>query len=217
MTNPDVQPSQEGGPDPELARLLEAAREGDAPARDELFRQLRTYLLYIANDQMADLLQAKMGASDIVQQSMLRAAERFAEFRGNTGAEFKGWLRTILLNETRLVHREFRTEKRDIRREVSLPAAGVADPPATKFPPEPADPNLTPRAHALADEQAGVVRILIDQLPEDWRTIVHLRNWEGLSFQDIGNRMNMSTSGVAKIWYRALVEIQRLYQQYDEP
>lgn len=194
-----------------IAELVRRAQSGDARARELLFQQLRPYLLVMANDQLDQRLQTKLGPSDIVQQSMLRAAEELDQFRGSNEAEFKGWLRQILINETRLARRGFATDKRDIQRERS---ASPGD--STVEAPELTDPELTPATHALADEQAAVIRQLIDQLPEEYRTVVRLRNWEELTFEAIAERMNLSTSGVAKIWYRALIEIQKLYQQAHE-
>lgn len=197
-----------------LDALILQAKAGDQAARSELFGQLRNYLLLIAHDQLDVRLQAKLGPSDVVQQSMLRAAEELDAWRGSTVAEFRGWLRQILINEARLARRGFAAGMRDLRRE----AAGAPDGTDASHggSPEPADLQLTPRAHALADEQAELVRQLIDQLPEASQQVIRMRNWEELSFEQIGERMNMSTSGVAKIWYRALVEIQKLYQRQHE-
>ncbi len=194
--------------------LVDQARKGNQAASNELFGQLRSYLLLIANDHLDQRLQAKVGPSDIVQQSMVRAVEQLEQYRGSTAAEFKGWLRQILVNEAKLARRGYEADKRDLRRETRIGPAVDDSSQVTGH--EPADAQLTPRAHALADEQSAVVRQLIDQLPEQFQTVIRLRNWEELSFEEIGRRMNMSTSGVAKLWYRALVELQKLYQQQNE-
>ena len=214
VREPDSTPIGDERDSDELMQLVAAARGGDAPAQNELFRQLRTYLLYVANEQVADQLQAKLGPSDIVQQSLVRAVEKFSEYRGTTGAEFKGWLRQILVNEVRLARRGYAADKRDVRREVEFTGEGATEAPGGQR--DPPAKDLTPRAQALADEQAEIVQGLLEQLPENLRTVVRLRNWEELSFEEIGQRLNMSTSGVAKIWYRALVELQRLFQQQHE-
>lgn len=205
----EARPARQSSSD--IAELVRLARAGDPRAREALFQQLRPYLLFIANDQLDERLQMKLGPSDIVQQSMMRAAKDLDHFRGSSEAEFKGWLRQILINETRLAQRTFATNKRDVRREQEADAGEVSN--AT---PELADSALTPATQILADEQAAMVRRLIDQLPEEYRTVVQLRNWEELTFEAIAERLNMSTSGVAKIWYRALVEIQKLYQRENE-
>jgi len=156
-------------------------------------------------------LQAKFGTSDIVQRSLTVAVEQLSDFRGTTAAELRAWMRQILINQGKQARRGYAVDKRDVRRETSL-EAGDSQPAVA----EPADQQPTPATHALADEQADIVRRLITQLPETYQTVIRLRSWEELSFEEIAVRMNMSTSGAAKTWYRALVEIQELYRQENE-
>ncbi len=196
---------------PDFYHLIQQARIGNMAAQEALFQQLRPYLMVIANDQLDDRLHAKLGPSDIVQNSMLRAVEQLPQYRGGTEAEFRGWVRQILVNETRLARRGFAADKRDVRREQGL---NPSESGAVSH--EPADQGLTPATDALADEQALEVQRLIGGLPESYQTVIRLRNWEELSFEQIADRMGMSTSGVAKIWYRALVEIQKIYQRENE-
>ena len=51
-----------------------------------------------SGSRSAPRLRAKLDASDIVQQTILHAHERRAQFRGQTEAEWLGWLRAILAN-----------------------------------------------------------------------------------------------------------------------
>jgi RNA polymerase sigma-70 factor, ECF subfamily len=197
-----------------LEGLLGRVLAGDSGSREALFQQLRTYLLFVARDHVDPHLQGKFGPSDIVQQSMMKAVEELPHFRGTTAVEFKGWLRQILVNEANMARRTFAAAKRDIRREVALEPADATSAALRVL--DPIDEHPTPRANALAREQADRVRGLMDQLPENYRQVVRMRNWEELSFEEIAARMNMSTSGVAKIWYRALIEVQRLYQLQNE-
>lgn len=197
--------------DQALSGLIDRARLGSVGSQNNLFGDLRQYLLAIANEQFDHRLQGKLGPSDIVQQSMIRAVENFGDYRGQSEAEFRGWLRQIVINEARLAQRGFAAGKRDARREHPL----QAEDPGEIFC-DPTDRNLTPPAQILAAEQSEVIKQLIEKLPENYQTVIRLRNWEDLSFDEIGMRMDMSTSGVAKLWYRALVEIQKLYQQQDE-
>ena len=192
----------------ELENLVEQARIGNSAAQDKLFQQLRPYLMMIANTQLDQQLHAKLGPSDIVQQSMLRAFQELPQYRGTTDAEFKAWLRQILINETRLARRGFAANKRDLRREQRLDAIASSDESQDPF-----DGALTPASRTLADEQSAAVQRLIGLLPESYQTVIRLRNWEEFTFEEIATRMGMSVSGVAKIWYRALVEIQLLYQR----
>lgn len=195
-----------------LSSLIDRAQMGSVASRNDLLSELRSYLMAIANSQLGSRLQGKMGPSDIVQQSMIRAVENFGDYRGKSEAEFRCWLRQIVINETRLAHRGFSTGKRDYRREKEL----QADDSAAAYR-EPIDPNQTPATHTLAVEHAEDIKRLINQLPENYQMVLRLRNWEELSFEEIAHRMGLSVSGAAKVWYRALVEIQRLYQKDHGP
>jgi len=214
MAEPEHSEVREVSEEALLEGLLGRVLAGDSGSREALFQQLRTYLLFVARDHVDPHLQGKFGPSDIVQQSMMKAVEELPHFRGTTTVEFKGWLRQILVNEANMARRTFAAAKRDIRREVALEPADTTSGVLRVL--DPIDEHPTPRASALAREQADRVRGLMDQLPENYRQVVRMRNWEELSFEEIGARMNMSTSGVAKIWYRALIEVQRLYQLQNE-
>jgi RNA polymerase sigma-70 factor (ECF subfamily) len=195
----------------DFQNLITQAILGNTAARNTLFQQLRPYLLIVAINELDEQLHAKLGPSDIVQQSMMRAVQELPQYRGSTDAEFKGWLRQILINEARLARRVFATEKRDVQRERGLDNLSTSDRSL-----EPRDIGLTPATRALAEEQSAAVQRLIAQLPENHQIVIRLRNWEDLTFEEIAKRMGMSVSGVAKIWYRALVGIQQLYLREND-
>ena len=77
---------------------LAAARAGSSEALGELLEAFRGYLLVIARAELAPDLQAKRGASDLVQDTFADAKRDFSQFVGNSEAELRAWLRRILLN-----------------------------------------------------------------------------------------------------------------------
>ena len=115
----------------EVAHLLAAARAGSHEALGQVLEACRGYLLLLARRELAPDLQAKGGASDLVQETFLEAQRDFASFRGDTEAELAGWLRQILLNNLATYSRHFReTAKRRLACEISLEAiAANSDPP----------------------------------------------------------------------------------------
>ena len=56
----------------------------------------RAYLLLLGNAQLDPRLRAKLGASDVVQETLLEAHRDAATFRGTTAAQRYAWLRQIL-------------------------------------------------------------------------------------------------------------------------
>jgi len=90
----------------------------DAAGRLEGCRQ---YLLMVANEVIGPALQAKVGASDLVQDTFLEAQRHLGVFRGRTRAELRGWLRKILECRLANIRRSYQaTEKRATRKEVAI-------------------------------------------------------------------------------------------------
>jgi RNA polymerase sigma-70 factor, ECF subfamily len=56
------------------------------------------YLHLLARSHLRNGARGPVDASDMVQQAMLQAHRKREQFRGQTEAEFRGWLRRILAN-----------------------------------------------------------------------------------------------------------------------
>ncbi|HMP80866.1 MAG TPA: hypothetical protein PKD54_15530, partial [Pirellulaceae bacterium] len=110
--------------------LLAAARGGDDVALDRLIQDCRDYLLLVANQEMDLALQAKLGASDVVQQTLAEIPRHIERFRGASREEFFGWLRQALHNDLRDARRRFKlSQRRDVSREQGLhDSAGLERP-----------------------------------------------------------------------------------------
>ena len=95
----------------ELVALIAAAKSGDESALDTLIGSCRGYLLSLAQQEMGCDIQAKLGSSDVVQETCIRVAEGFDGFRGESRAELFGWLKTILLNNMHDARRDSKGPK----------------------------------------------------------------------------------------------------------
>ena len=93
-----------------------------------LLESCRDYLLLIAARGLDAELNAKGGASDIVQETLLGAYRDFARFRGHSREELLAWLRKILQNNLAVFRRRDRgTQKRQASLEVAINAASDRD------------------------------------------------------------------------------------------
>src|SRR4051794_15901537 len=90
-----------------VERYLRAARQGSATALGRLLEECRPYLLLVANQELTPDLQAKLGGSDLVQETFLEAQRDFADFEGENAVVLLGWLRRMLLNNVANVERHY--------------------------------------------------------------------------------------------------------------
>src|SRR6516162_183981 len=91
--------------------------------RSLALERFRSYLHLLARVQLDARFQAKLDASDVVQQTLLKAHEAFAQFRGHEPAELAAWLRQILARTLADLVRDLGRAKRDVALERSLEAA----------------------------------------------------------------------------------------------
>src|SRR5436309_15272239 len=76
--------------------LLARARVGDMDARGRILNHFWLALLHEARRDFPADLQAKGGASDVVQETMLDAHKDFDQFTGRSSEDFFAWLLCLL-------------------------------------------------------------------------------------------------------------------------
>jgi RNA polymerase sigma-70 factor (ECF subfamily) len=159
----------------------------------------------VANEEFDPDLQHKLGPSDVVQETFLDAQRDFQQFEGKTEQELLAWLRRILFNNLADARRRYHgAGKRDVAREVPL-----TDAPAEQLRDSIARETDTPRTRLHALEQTETVRRALDQLPEASRRVIEWRNFELLSFAEIGRRLGKSENAARKAWARAIEQLKR--------
>ena len=189
----------------QIAGWLEAARRGDGVARDRLFDACRSYVDLAARYHLQRRLQAKVDASDIVQQSLLEAHRGFERFTGETAGEWLAWLKRIVVHNAFDEAKRWRgTAKRDAGREVALDRA---DDRSSAWPLDPASPEPSPSQHAVRGEQELLIAAALERLPEDHRDILLLRNIERLPFEEVARRMGRSAGACRMLWMRAIASL----------
>lgn len=187
----------------ELPRLLAAAKSGSEQARGDLFEHYRSYLELLARVEVGRRLKTKVDPSDIVQETFLEAHRSFASFRGESEAEFSAWLRTIVGRRVaHLVRRYLRNQGRDVRREQMLDL--TLNESSQIIERSLAAIQSSPSNRASQREQVVLLANALARLPEDYHEVVVLRHFEGLSFNEVGERMGRSLDSVQKLWVRAL-------------
>jgi RNA polymerase sigma-70 factor, ECF subfamily len=193
-----------------IDHLLAAARAGSRDALGDVLEGCREYLLHVAIRELAPGVRPKVGASDLVQETLLEAHRDFAQFRGRTEAELLGWLREILRNNlSNVVRRYLATAKRRADREISLDAGPTGDDEAPGL----ASPSPPPSAEVAAEEERAAVLRALARLPDDHRQVILLRNFDGLSFDAIAVRMGRTPDAVRQLWARAVYRLQHEFKE----
>jgi RNA polymerase sigma-70 factor (ECF subfamily) len=186
--------------------LLDALRQGDPSQQAEALLRYQYWLRLLARLQLGRRFQGKFDASDVVQLTMMEACRALPNFRGTTEAELTAWLRQIL---ARVLAHEMRryegTRRRDLAREVSLEEALAQS--SLRLKDMLAAPGSSPSQRASRREQEVVLAEVLARLPDDYREVIVLRNLEGLSHEEVAERMQRSAGAVRMLWVRALARL----------
>jgi RNA polymerase sigma-70 factor (ECF subfamily) len=191
---------------------LSAARDGSREALGSVFEACRCYLLGVARHELNNDLQAKGGASDLVQDTFLDAHRAFEQFQGNSEVELRAWLRRLLHHRAAKFGRRYRTtQKRRLARECGSSALVLAADrgrPATLS---------SPSTQLVAREQAQRLRQALERLSEDYRKVITLRYVEQCSFVEIGRLMQRTPNAARLLWLRAIECVKLNLRDGDEP
>lgn len=193
-------------PPSRACECLAQALEGCGQSLGELLELYRNYLRLLVDAQLGRRLNARVSASDIVQETFLEANKDFAGFRGRTTREFSAWLRKILLHNLHSVVAEHvLAKKRDVRREVSLQAlADSLDQSSIRLEELLPDAGPSPSVMVHRHDMEAALADALAALPEDYRTVMVMRHIEGLPFDAIAKRLGRSSGAVRMVWLRAI-------------
>src|SRR6185503_966819 len=181
-------------------------RAGDAAAFTELVLRYQNRLLTVLEHLVGHREQAEDLAQDVFVR-VFKARERYAP-----EAKFSTWLFTIANN---VASNALRSRSR--RREVGVPEGNGADsaPLALDQLAKAASGFMPTRALDKA-EQAEMVRSAVASLSERQRMALLLAKFEGMSYQDIAQSMDLSVQAVKSLLSRARVNLKELLTPYVE-
>src|SRR5262249_32668615 len=142
-------------------------------------------------------LSAKVGASDLVQETLLAARRDGEAFRGETPDDLKTWLTAILRHLMANTRRQyFDTAKRRAGAEVPLTMLEEDGPAWAAL----ADTATSASGVAMRDEVRASVTQGLDHLPEHYRQVLLWRYRDELAFEVIGARLGTSADAARKLW-----------------
>lgn len=169
------------------------------------FERARPMLLLIASKLIGRDLQAKLGASDLVQQTMLEAIQSAHTLRCREPRQIDRWLKALLVNNIKDAAKFFRDRlKRSVSREQRLILAGNLE---SHFC-EPSEPSGN-------DEQIQQLHHALQTIPAAHRQVLIWRFLEQLSYVQIGKLTGRSEDSVRMMINRSLTRLKRELSTHD--
>ena len=173
--------------------LVERVQRGDKKAFDLLVLKYQQKVANLVSRYIRDQSETL----DVTQEAFIKAYRALPNFRGDSA--FYTWLYRIAINTAKnfLVAQGRRPPGSDVDAETAEQLdVGVR-----------LKEYATPEHHLLENELAETVRRAIDELPEDLRTAITLRELEGLSYEEIAKTMECPVGTVRSRIFRARAAI----------
>lgn len=177
--------------------LLRQARGGGAEALGQLLLQLRPWLRVMAESMLGGKFNARLDASDLVQQTCLSVHRRIEQFTGENVAQFLAWVREIhRCNIRDEIRRNVAASQRSVGREVFSEAMNQV-----------ASAEASPERRLQLSEDSVRLVQATDELPPAQRTVAILRYMEGWSVSEIATHMGITPDAVTSLLRRALMAL----------
>jgi RNA polymerase sigma-70 factor, ECF subfamily len=189
-------------------RLIEQARRGDDAARGALLELYRNYLRLVARSMIGGALRVKLDASDLVQETFLKAHRDFGQFVGESERELVAWLRRVLVRSLANQVKHHRRQARDHQRQESLER--LLEQSSLMAQVALASPVSSPSEAVSRREQAVLLADAVDRLSPDYREAFVLRTLEHVPFEELAGRMGRSIGAVRMLWARAVKQLNEM-------
>lgn len=180
---------KEHNSEPTDHQLVLRVQKGDKRAFDLLVLKYQYKLQAIVGRFIRDTDEV----ADVTQEAFIKAYRALAKFRGDS--QFYTWLYRIAINTAKnhLVSKSRRPANTDIDIEDAEQFANN----------EKLIDDATPENSIMTDELAAIIKSALSALPEDLRTALTLREFEGMSYEDIAAIMDCPVGTVRSRIFRA--------------
>lgn len=175
--------------------LVKRAQAGDARAFEALLLKYQTKVIslimrYVHNQDTA---------MDVAQETFIKAYRALGNFRGESA--FYTWLYRIAVNTAKnyLVSEARRTPEYGVSTEDAEQYSGESQ----------VKEYATPERELLSDELKQQLLIAVEELPDELKTAITLREMEGLSYEEIARIMECPIGTVRSRIFRARESIDK--------
>jgi len=165
---------------------VEEARAGDKEAFSRLVEAFQTPVYNLTYRMLGNAEEAEEAA----QEAFIRAYTRLHRY--NPDYKFSTWMLSIASHYCI-----------DLLRKRRITWLSLDEPLPSKFAPQLSSKKLGPEASVVKDEMQSQVHALLDTLRPEYRAAVVLRYWYDMSYEEIANTMDTTTSAVKSRLFRA--------------
>ncbi|MDH7480774.1 MAG: sigma-70 family RNA polymerase sigma factor [Armatimonadota bacterium] len=148
-------------------------------------------------------------ASDLTQETFVKAYRAYPKFRGSAEAVFP-WLCQISVNSCKNKFREINRRERYEWRSLDEPVTIEEEQVFSEIEDSAGDPSRVIEKRELEKK----VQESIQQLPPEYRTVIVLRDMHGLSYQEVAEALGISVELVKVRLFRAREIIRRRLAPY---
>jgi len=181
-----------------IRRLVNRAQSGDAGAFDDLVREYQQPMFNLA----FRMVNSREDADDLTQDIFVRLHRVIGQYRGESA--FETWLYTVAVNVCRSGRRRLNrvAHFESVRLDEERPESDTPRPAM-----EPVDPADPPGKSLERKEMGQRVQELVAGLPEDLKTILVLRDLQGLAYEEIAKILGCNMGTVKSRLFRARLEM----------
>jgi RNA polymerase sigma-70 factor (ECF subfamily) len=181
---------EQSGNNAELDKeLVLRVQQGDKSAYDLLVIKYQHRIIQLVNRYVKDPSEAQ----DVAQEAFIKAYRALGNFRGESA--FYTWLYRIAINTAKnyLVSRsrrysDYHVDVQDAEQVENAPQLKAMD---------------TPENLLINDEIVAVIKSAIEKLPEEMKIAIMLREFEGMSYEEIAQTMDCPVGTVRSRIFRA--------------
>jgi RNA polymerase sigma-70 factor, ECF subfamily len=191
--------------------LIERARAGEREALNSLFARHRDRLRRMVEIRLDPRLQARLDASDVVQDAYLEVAERLEEYLRNPKLPLFLWLRLVVGERLQKLHRHhLGAQMRDANREVSLYRGALPPTSSAALAAQLVGKQTSPTQAAVRAERILRLQEALNTLDPTDREILSLRHFEELTAAESAQVLGIEESAAAKRYFRALRRLKQI-------
>ena len=180
------------------AYLLRRWQAGDNGCLNTLLERHLPWLQRYVRRQMGPLLRTRAKTTDFVQDAVLELLRYGPRFQVADELHFRALMARIVRNTLSDKRDWFSAHRRNLALEQPLPNGSVLDLDTGAITVD------TPSQLVLRQERQAWIRMGMELLEPEDRLVIALREWEQLSFREIGQRLEVSDEAARKRYKRAV-------------